>query len=132
MNIRVDEGEAGVALSAVAQQGLSQVSADVVHRAALAIWYGQGTVDLASVQGAPHAGDALSLVERLSFYNLVERGRKRELLRQVGQAREKWATPCDMQAFEAAYRRFLPGLQPMQTRHFIVGDTGAESFSPVN
>lgn len=103
-------------LTQVAQKGLACVDLDAVKAAALAVWYGTETPNLADLQG-PHAVDAMQLVERLSYYNLVPQPRKKALLGRVRTAlsAHKEVARGD---FESAYKIFLPQLQPLQTRHY--------------
>lgn len=103
-------------LRQVAQHGLKCVEFDVVKDAALAVWYGAETPELESLQG-PHYDDAVLLVERLSYYNVVPQSRKNLLL---GRARQALAVRSEVARadFEAAYKAFLPRLQPLQTRHY--------------
>ncbi len=81
-----DATAANTSLAKVAQQGLLHVDFDVVRQVAMAVWHGQDRVDLREVQG-PYLADALSLLERLSFYNVVPQDRKKALLEQVRQLR---------------------------------------------
>lgn len=104
------------AFGQVAQHGLSQVGIKVVREAALAVWHGVDSINLQTLSG-PCLGEALCLLERLSFYNLVPQDRKRSLLGQVRQSRAGLLETVDVQAFEATYRKYLPDLQPLQTRH---------------
>lgn len=105
-------------LSQVAQRGLMRVDFDVVKATALAVWYGTETPDLAELKG-PHCAEAVQLVERLSYYNVVPQARKKALL---SCARRALATHQGVARteFESAYKTFLPRLQRMQTRHYPV------------
>ena len=104
-------------LSLVAQRGLARVEFEVVRAVALALWYGVETPELAGLQG-PHVAEAVQLVERLSYYNVVPQPRKKVLLGKVRKALEflQSVTRTD---FERAYKAFLPELQPLQTRHYV-------------
>lgn len=103
-------------LTQVAQRGLRRVEFETVRDAALAVWYGAETPELESLQG-PHSDEAVQLVERLSYYNVVSQPRKKVLL---GRARQALASHKGVARvdFEAAYKAFLPRLQPLQTRHY--------------
>jgi len=117
MTAPVHATAATVALEKVAQQGLLHVDFEVVRQAALAVWHSQEGVDLEGVRG-PYLGEAASLLERLSFYNVVAQDRKKTLLSQVRRVRSGSPVASNNNGFEAAYRKFLPQLQPLQTRHF--------------
>lgn len=103
-------------LTQVAQRGLKCVEFEAVKDAALAVWYGTETPELSALQG-PHAVEAVQLVERLSYYNVVPQPRKKALL---GCARQALAArkAVSRTDFESAYKSFLPRLQPLQTRHY--------------
>lgn len=103
-------------LTQVAQRGLARMDLAAVKAAALAVWYGTETPNFADLQG-PHAADAMQLVERLSYYNLVPQPRKKALL---GRVRVALSAHKDVARadFEATYKTFLPQLQPLQTRHY--------------
>lgn len=103
-------------LTQVAQRGLRCVEFEAVKDAALAVWYGTETPELSTLQG-PHSVEAVQLVERLSYYNVVPQPRKKALL---GRARQALAVRQDVARadFESAYKAFLPRLQPLQTRHY--------------
>lgn len=107
---------ANAAFMLVAQHGLSHVGFEAVRQAALVVWHGQDRVTFEGVHG-PHLDEALYLLERLSFYNVVPKDRKKSLLSQVRQARATLLETVNVQAFEATYRKYLPDLQPLQTRH---------------
>jgi hypothetical protein len=117
MTARVNVTAANAALAKVAQQGLLHVDFDVVQQAALAVWHTHEEVNLESVQG-PYLGEAVRLLERLSFYNVVNQDRKKALLSQVRRFEGMAQVTVKAPEFETAYRKFLPRLQPLQTRHF--------------
>lgn len=104
-------------LALVAQQGLSNVAFEVAEAVALGVWYGADTPDFSKLPGA-HRGDAVLLVQRLAYYNVVSQERKRVLFALV-----RAVTPTPPQAahdnFESAFKRHLPKLQPLQTRHHL-------------
>lgn len=79
----------------------------------------RGSLDLEGATG-PHRDDAVSLVERLSYYNVVPQERKRLLLQEVRRLRAASSRPNEapVDEFSGAFRRFLPDLQPLQTRHY--------------
>lgn len=83
----------------------------------MAVWHEQGRLDLHDGVGPP-LSDALSLVERLSLYNVVPQSRKQELLGQVRRLRAATGAGLGILGFEATYRKLLPELQPLQTRHY--------------
>jgi hypothetical protein len=112
-----DTGEANTALGRVAQQGLATAGPEAARAVALAVWREQGGLDLGGLAG-PHLSDALSLVERLSLYAGVPQSRKQELLGQVRRLRAATGAGLGVLGFEAAYRKLLPELQLLQTRHY--------------
>jgi hypothetical protein len=112
-----DIREASDALGRVAQLGLATAGLEAARAVALAVWHEQGGLDLGGLAG-PHLSDALSLVERLSLYNIVPQSRKQELLSQVRRLRAATGAGLGVLGFEAAYRKLLPELQPLQTRHY--------------
>jgi hypothetical protein len=116
MNSRTAVKTANAALTKVARQGLSHVDQAVVEAAAMGVWHGEEEPDLEVVFG-PHLADAVDLVERLSYYNVVPQERKKKLLKQVRLLRGSSHLVQDSN-FETTFRRFLPRLQPLQTRHF--------------
>lgn len=103
-------------LALVAAQGLSNVEFETVESVALDVWYGADTPDFSAL-GDAHIGDAVLLVERLAYYNVVPQDRKRVLLALV---RAVVPTPsqCARDKFDMAFKRHLPKLQPLQTRHY--------------
>lgn len=104
-------------LTVVATQGLSNVEFETVEAVALGVWYAEDTPAFSTLQGA-HLGDAVLLVERLAYYNVVPQERKRELLalvRAVVHPPPQSTRDC----FDVAFKRFLPKLQPLQTRHYL-------------
>ncbi len=111
-----DSGEGNTALGRVAQLGLATAGLETACAVALAVWHEQGRLDLQELSG-PHLSDALSLVERLSLYNIVPQARKQELLGQVRRLRAATGAGLGILGFEAAYRKLLPELQLLQTRH---------------
>ncbi|OIQ80674.1 hypothetical protein GALL_375710 [mine drainage metagenome] len=121
MTHQLDVVAANKALAKVARRGLRHVDVGSVRTTALAVWYGRGSLDLDHATG-PHRGDAVSLVERLSYYNVVPQERKRYLLQEVRRLRADAGmneTPAD--EFGRAFLQFLPDLQPLQTRHYAEG-----------
>lgn len=116
MNVKPSALPLTAVLTQVAEQGLKCVGFDAVKDAALAVWYGTETPELDALQG-PHSVEALRLVERLSYYNVVPQPRKKVLL---GRARQALADfkEAGRADFELAYKTFLPQLQPLQTRHY--------------
>lgn len=116
MNARTTLQAANAALMRVAQQGLSHVDGRVVEAVAMGVWHGEEAPDLELATG-PHLDDAMKLVERLSYYNVVPQERKKKLLGQVRRLRHSARGSNDSQ-FDSEFRRFLPRLQPLQTRHF--------------
>jgi len=117
MTVKTSSLPLNAVLTQVAQRGLKCVEFEAVRDAALAVWYGTETPELDSLQG-PHSDEAVQLVERLSYYNLVPQPRKKALL---GRARQALAVRKEVARadFEAAYKTFLPQLQPLQTRHYV-------------
>lgn len=107
--------ELQAALAAVAVQGLASAFYEDVECVARAIWHGDLVPRLDGLQG-PHAAEAALLVERLSFYNLVPQARKQVLRACLGRLLEPVSAP-GRAAVEQAYKRFLPRLQPLQSRH---------------
>ncbi len=57
------------------------------------------------------------MLERLTYYNVVPQSRMKALLSQVRQAGGKFAVMNDSN-LESLFNKFLPFLQPMQTRHY--------------
>jgi hypothetical protein len=108
-------GDANAALGRIAQQGLSVAGLEAARAVALAVWHEQGSLDLRGLAG-PYLSDALSLVERLSLYSVVPQSRKQELLGQVRRLRAATGAGLGVLGFEAAYRKLLPELQPLQTQ----------------
>lgn len=106
------------ALTKVAQRGMSRVNLDDVKTAALDVWYGSEVRDLTKLSG-PHHKDVLFLVERLSFYNVVPKPRKKALMQEVRRAGGR-VEDLENQALEDRFNDFLPDLQPMQSRHFVM------------
>ncbi|MBK6854627.1 MAG: hypothetical protein IPG93_24405 [Burkholderiales bacterium] len=120
----VDAGDANAALARVAQQGLSTAGLEAARAVALAVWHEQGRLDLHELAG-PQLSEALSLVERLSLYNVVPQARKQELLGQVRRLRAATGAGLGVLGFEAAYRKLLPELQTLQTQLDTVKHTRA-------
>lgn len=104
-------------LTLVAQQGLLNAAFEVAEAVALGVWYGADTPDFSKLPGA-YRGDAVLLVERLAYYNVVSQERKRELLTLV-RAEAPTPPPAAHDNFESAFKRHLPKLQPLQTRHHL-------------
>jgi hypothetical protein len=92
------------------------VDLETVEATALTVWYGSVVPDLEKVQG-PHKREALFLLERLTYYNVVPQPRKKELLSKVRQAGGRFED-LNNSTLESLFSKFLPSLQPMQTRHF--------------
>ena len=86
--------------------------------AALDVWYGTEVRDLTKVEG-PHRKDVLFLVERLAFYNVVPKTRKKAIVQEVRRA-GGLSEFLDDPKLEDRFNDFLPELQPMQTRHFAM------------
>lgn len=105
-------------LAEVASKGLARVAFDAVKDVALEVWYGSSleAEDLAHLDG-PHKRDALFLVERLAYYNVVPQPRKKVLLKGVQAAGGNLNTSTNL-TLERAFGVFLPRLQPLQTRHY--------------
>ena len=116
MHPQVNSKATGDALDQVAKDGLLRVNFDVVKTVALYVWYGSEVCDLSRVQG-PYQKDALFLVERLAYYNLVPQPRKKALLEQVRRAGGSFGD-LDNEELEGRFNDFLPDLQPLQSRHF--------------
>jgi hypothetical protein len=114
---RADASDATAAVGRVAQLGLAVAGLDAARSVALAVWHEQGSLDLRELAG-PYLSDALSLVERLSLYNVVPQSRKQELLGQVRRLRAATGAGLGVLGFEAAYRKLLPELQPLEPRHY--------------
>lgn len=73
------------ALRKVAQQGLSRAGFDAVEAVARAVWHSDSLPDFAAVQGS-FEDQAVWLLQRLSFYNIVAQPRKKASLAQTRQA----------------------------------------------
>ncbi|OIQ87298.1 hypothetical protein GALL_308590 [mine drainage metagenome] len=113
----VDTAAANAAFAKVASVGLDRVDLSDVRAAALMVWYGREEPALGSA-GGPHLDEAVALVERLSYYNVVPVGRKKSLKRLVQKLRAV-ANPVGKNAnFERNFQRYLGYLQPLQSREF--------------
>lgn len=108
--------EVTAAFKRVATLGLRAAGLDTVTLAALGVWHG-ALPNMNEVFG-PHEEDAFDLLERLSFYNVVSLDRQRQLLSQV-QAHRKSSRLGGSRTFEEGFNKYLPELQPLQTRHFV-------------
>ena len=105
------------AIAEVAKIGLAHANFGVVKQIALFVWYGSEVKDFTQFDGPMHA-DMLFLVERLTYYNVVPQPRKKALLANIRQAGGTFANMQNSQ-LENSFNRFLPELQPMQSRHFV-------------
>lgn len=114
-------------LAQVTQRGLSRIDPEVVRAVALEVWYGTDVPDLSALDG-PHVADAVLLVERLSFYNVLGPPRKKALLTRV-RAQPLLIQHAARVDFESAYKAVLPLLQPLQSRHFALS---AHEKTPVS
>lgn len=104
------------ALTKVARAGMAVAGLEVVKAAAIGVWHGTHVPQERVFQG-PYATDAALLVERLAFYAIVPQPRKKELLclvRPILPAAES----ALRSTFNAEFKRYLPDLQPLQSRHF--------------
>lgn len=104
------------ALTTVAQKGLGASGFEVAKTAALGVWHGSH-VPAESVFRGPFALEAALLVERLAFYAIVSQPRKKALLSLVRPLLPA-ADSAMRAAFNVEFKRYLPDLQPLQSRHF--------------
>lgn len=104
------------ALTSVAQKGLGASGFEAVKSAALGVWHGNH-VPAESVFRGTFALDAALLVERLAFYAIVSQSRKKDLLCVVRPLLPTAGSPSRA-AFNVEFKRYLPALQPLQTRHY--------------
>ncbi len=102
------------ALSQIAELGLLATGYPAVATVAVAVWYEAELPDTAAVQG-PFRTESLLLLERLVHFPVVPPERKKTLLAHLRV--DLAAVPETSQvAFHAAFKRYLPRLQPLQTR----------------
>ena len=106
-------------LSQVARHGLACADESLVESVALAVWYGMDVPEVSDLQGS-HSDEALRLVERLTYYSVASQSRKKQLLAAVRafRAQQQMELTEEDQSFNREFLRFLPRLQPLQTRHF--------------
>ena len=113
----VDTIAANTAFAKVARVGLGNVELADVRAAALMVWYGQEDPTFDAVRG-PHLDEAVALVERLSYYNVVPLARKKALKRLVQKLRTV-VRPADKgTSFERNFQKYIAELQPLQSRDF--------------
>lgn len=67
---------------------------------------------------APLSHEAALLLERLAWYNIVAAPRKRALLAHAKLSLSHQTQEADRKRFNTAFKRHLPGLQPLQSRHW--------------
>ncbi len=103
------------ALTDVARKGMAVAGFEVIKAAAIGVWHGTHVPQERVLQG-PFATDAALLVERLAFYAIVSQPRKKELLSLVRPLLPAAGSP-PRAAFNVEFKRYLPDLQPLQTRH---------------
>lgn len=104
------------ALTEVARAGMAEAGFEVVKAAAMGVWHGSHA-PAESVFRGPFGLEAALLVERLAFYAIVPQPRKKKLLcvvRPILPATDS----ASRDAFNAEFKRYLPDLQPLQSRHF--------------
>lgn len=103
------------ALTVVAQRGLASAGLAVVKTVAKGVWHGHHVPQKGVFQG-PYEEEAALLIERLAIYAIVPQPRKKALLSLV-----RLLLPADESAsrtvFNSEFKRYLPELQPLQTRH---------------
>nr|WP_288120020.1 hypothetical protein [Thiomonas sp.] len=113
----VDTVAANTAFAKVARVGLECVELADVRAAALLVWYGQEDPALDAF-GGPYRDEAIALVERLSYYNVVPLARKKALKRLV-QKLQTVVRPADKgTSFERNFQKYIAELQPLQSRDF--------------
>lgn len=103
------------ALTTVVQRGLEASGFGFVKSVALGVWHGSHLPAACVFQG-PFASEAVLLVERLAFYAIVPQPRKKALLSLVGPLLPAGGS-ASRAAFNFVFKRYLPELQPLQTRH---------------
>ena len=101
----------------VAKVGLAVAGEAAAEKVALGVWHGDEPPSLVGAEG-PHRADAVYLLGRLAYYNIVPQERKRMLLGQVRLARQAEGQSTDTTPLELIFRSYLPRLQPLQTRHY--------------
>lgn len=104
------------ALARVASAGMLHTEFETVRDVALGVWYGEDCPTWSDMKGA-YFTEAVLLVERLSYYNVVPQSRKKMLLASCRMVLGT-LSPVMVEDFEQAYKKLLPRLQPFQTRHF--------------
>ena len=115
--VKVDPVVGREAFAKVARMGMNAADLADVRAAALWVWYGRDLPGRAVLRG-PHASEAVSLLERLSYYNVVPLQRKKQLKRLVSALRSEEHRADNADRFEQMFSKFLPELQPMQSRAF--------------
>lgn len=103
------------ALTTVAKTGLAASGFEVVKSAALGVWHGSHVPAESVFQGS-FLVEAALLIERLAFYAIVPQPRKKALLSLVSPLLPAAGSPSRT-AFNTKFKRYLPELQPLQTRH---------------
>lgn len=104
------------ALARVASAGMLRTDFETVRDVALGVWYGEESPSWGDLKGN-HFTEAVQLVARLSYYNVVPQSRKKALLASCRMVLGT-LSPVMVENFEQAYKKLLPRLQPFQTRHF--------------
>ena len=104
------------ALARVASAGMLHADFETVRHVALGVWYGEESPAWGDLKGN-HFTEAVLLVERLSYYNVVPQSRKKTLLASCHLVLGA-LSPVMVEDFERAYKKLLPLLQPFQTRHY--------------
>lgn len=103
------------ALTTVTQRGLAGAGQAVIEAAANGVWHSHHVPQECVLQG-PYEVEAALLIERLAFYAIVPQPRKKALLSLV-----RRLLPAEGSAsrttFNTEFQRYLPALQPLQTRH---------------
>lgn len=116
MVIKTSPSTLNEALARVASAGMLHADFETVRDVALGVWYGEESPAWGDLKG-DHFTEAVQLVARLSYYNVVPQSRKKTILvscRLVLSA----LPPVVADDFERAYKKLLPRLQPFQTRHY--------------
>lgn len=103
------------ALTKVTQRGLAGAGQAVIEATANGVWHSHHVPQECVLQG-PYEVEAALLIERLAFYAIVPQPRKKALLSLV-----RLLLPAEGSAsrtsFNTEFQRYLPALQPLQTRH---------------
>lgn len=116
MVIKTSPSTLNEALARVASAGMLHADFETVRDVALGVWYGEESPAWGDLKGN-HFTEAVLLVERLSYYNVVPQSRKKTLLPSCRLVLGT-LSPVMAEDFEQGYKRLLPGLQPFQTRHY--------------